>query len=144
MGLWKTSVYLTLPPFLTPNTNMVWGVGSYCTIGSLRLFLCSYWSAQKAYGRKGVKRGVVGSKSWVYPRFQNLSFCDVTRVGMISNFPPFFVCPKMPYFMYIEKNGGRLKSTPVFLPPETFKNPSSELTALHIPISLYPISRLQD
>ena len=39
------------------------------------------------YWRRGAKTGVVGSKSRIYPRFQNLSFCDVTRVGMISNHP---------------------------------------------------------
>ena len=31
----------------------------------------------------------------------------------------------MPHFMYMEKNRGRLKSTPVFLPHETFKNSNS-------------------
>ena len=31
----------------------------------------------------------------------------------------------MPHFIYIEKNRGRLKCTPVFLPHETFKNPNS-------------------
>ena len=72
-------------------------------------------------GRGGAKTGVVGSKSRVDPRFQNLSFCDVTRYPTT----PVFVCSKMPHFMYMEKNRGRLKSTPVFLPHETFKNSGS-------------------
>ena len=80
-------------------------------------------------GRGGAKTGVVGSKSRVDPRFQNLSFCDVTRYPTT----PVFVCSKMPHFMYMEKNRGRLKSTPVFLPHETFKNSGS----VHCTSTLY-------
>ena len=35
----------------------------------------------------------------------------------------------MPHFMGMEKNRGRLKSTPVFLPHETFKNSGQNLTS---------------
>ena len=45
------------------------------------------------------------------PRILEHKFCDVTRVGMISNFPPFFVGSKMPHFVYWTWR-------------KTFKNPS--------------------
>ena len=38
------------------------------------------------------------STSGVYPRFENLSFCDVTRVGMISNYPRFCVFKNATFF----------------------------------------------
>ena len=57
------------------------------------------------YWRRGAKTGVVGSKSRIYPRFQNLSFCDVTRVGMISNYPCCCVFKNATFCRHGEKQG---------------------------------------
>ena len=60
-------------------------------------------------------------KTGVYPRFQNLSFCDVTK----SPTSPFLCVQKCHILWTWRKTGVRIKSNPVFLPHETFKNLSS-------------------
>ena len=82
-GVGKTKVHLTITPF------------------SAQKLLYSYWSAHipnwwLGRGGRDEKGGSIGCKTWVYPRFQNLSFNDITK-------PPTtpFSCVQKCHFMYM-------------------------------------------
>ena len=100
------------------NISMVWGVGS-CYWSSQIAPLFQLVCTESTWEEGGEKGGSIGSKTRVYPRFQNLSFCDVIKRPTTT-----FLCSRMTHFIYIEKNGGRLKYYPRFslFPHETLKN----------------------
>ena len=79
VGLGKAKVHLTITPF------------------SAQKLLYSYWSAHipnwwLGRGGRDEKGGSIGCKTWVYPRFQNLSFHDITKP------------PTTPFSIHVFKN----------------------------------------
>ena len=98
------------------NISMVWGVGS-CYWSSQIAPLFQLVCTESTWEEGGEKGGSIGSKTRVYPRFQNLSFCDVIKRPTTT----FFVFKNDPFYLHREKRG-QTQVLPPFFPHETLKN----------------------